>query len=143
MYGRYRLKTHAWYINTMGNQDNFMTISNEDIAIAREYILPNLERAIDVIAGRNDKYTQYVDEFRRWFETTGIVKLIEYAKKCHGKVKWYQWLKGQLKNAGVRMIINIFATWLVKYKHVTIYEVVYKNRLISGVAPIYRWLKVI
>ena len=97
---------------------------------------------ISLVHRRAPKYLQYVEEFRHWLFTKGV-KVLCYAMfiaEKHGcKYKGRDWLKGQMKQEGCNILLNLFATWLHKKKSFTIYKICYKDKLTAGVASVYKW----
>jgi len=84
--------------------------------------------------------------FRKWLEDIGprlmLARAREAAAKGNPVAKDYvvDYAMGMLRRGGERVLVNMFAAWLVENKLVSQYYLI-KNKLVAGGESIATWLR--
>ncbi len=91
-------------------------------------------------------FQKELPEFKKWLEDIGPKLLLARAREAAAKgnpvAKDYavDYAMGMLKRGGERVLVNMFAAWLVERRVVSQYYLI-RNKLVAGGESIATWLR--
>lgn len=88
------------------------------------------------------RFSEHLGEFKQWLFSEGIDVIM---KKTVNRPSWitdYGYAKAILRRGSVKLLVNLFAAWLVINKKATTYYLL-KNRYVAGAESIYTWARVL
>jgi len=93
-------------------------------------------------------YRDEVEKFRAWLKTVGVrlfsLRAREAAERGNPVARDYpeEYIKGLVRRGGARVLVNLFAAYLVQAKVVSQYYLI-KNKYVAGGESIATWIRLL